>query len=114
MAPQQDAAWNIYAKQLIGLHYGYPLWDPEPEATIPEVELGAVGYFDQGKFRQLFNVMKSNDDQPHQRLGVPPDFQQFADKNLNITPLENAITQNVLTSRSITSRQVGAEAEADT
>ncbi|KAI0715782.1 hypothetical protein C8T65DRAFT_694606 [Cerioporus squamosus] len=69
-------AWDIYAKELGHLGYGYPLWVPEPSPESGEVRLGDVGYLSQGKFCFLFNCMRGVDD-PVNRNGVPEGFKLF-------------------------------------
>ena len=67
---------------LLPLRLGYPLWHAEPEKVIDSpdrpIELGAVGYIDDGRFRQLFNVCKPADDKLN-RNRVPPTFEVLHD-----------------------------------
>lgn len=68
-----NAAWDIYAEQLISLRYGYPLWYPDPSPGRAPVQLGDVGWVKEGKFLTLFNALReAHDAQP---MGaVPTDF----------------------------------------
>lgn len=65
--------WETYANELKSLGYGYPLWYPEPSKN-GEVQIGDVGYIEDGQFQRWFNVMADADDKcnPH---GVPGGFQ---------------------------------------
>lgn len=65
-------ASEIYASQLVHLGYGHPLWHPEP-TKFGDVEIGDVGYVDDGCFYRLFNAIRSMDD-PANKDGVPADF----------------------------------------
>lgn len=51
----------VYASKLFSLGQGYALWYPEPHVT-GEVQVGDVGYIDDGAFIRLLNV----------RAAVPP------------------------------------------
>ncbi|KAI0715783.1 hypothetical protein C8T65DRAFT_726491 [Cerioporus squamosus] len=75
-SPSKLKAWDIYAKELRDLGFGYPLWVPEPSPESGEVQLGDVGYLSQGKFCFLFNCMRGADD-PVNRKGVPEGFEVF-------------------------------------
>ena len=35
--------WNIYANELLHHGYGHPLWMPDPDTSVNEVEIGDVG-----------------------------------------------------------------------
>lgn len=45
----------VYASKLFSLGQGYALWYPEPHVT-GEVQVGDVGYIDDGAFVRLLNV----------------------------------------------------------
>ena len=66
-------AWDIYAQQLFHHRYGYPLWMPEYDPRLGEVEIGDVGYVSEGAFIRLFNAMRPADD-PLNADGVPDGF----------------------------------------
>ncbi|KIP08102.1 hypothetical protein PHLGIDRAFT_127238 [Phlebiopsis gigantea 11061_1 CR5-6] len=53
-----DPPHALYARQLAKLGYGLPLWHPEPSAT-GDVEIGDVGYVDNGRFVRMFNTVDS-------------------------------------------------------
>ncbi|TFK89205.1 WD40 repeat-like protein [Polyporus arcularius HHB13444] len=90
--------WDIYAEQLLPVGYGHPLWIPEPNER--EVEIGDVGWLNNGEFRALFNSMKPHDDPINLDKGVPPDFKVFNPRNLSIHNTER-IGQKMVCSRSI-------------
>ena len=69
-------------------YYGFPLWhaDPRPfdvEHNQREIELGSVGYVDQGKFRHLFNARKPKD-HPCDDGRVTATFEVFNPEHLAI------------------------------
>ncbi len=109
-----EGPWDIYSKQLISIAYGYPLWDPEPEQGLADMEIGAVGWLHEGRFRQLFNAMKPEDDVVQKRRGVPAGFTPLERSELDIIGPDSYIRQPVLASRSIDWHQAGGEAEVDT
>ena len=102
MSQRSSPPWALYSQALFGLHYGYPLWHPAPEVDADygprEVEIGAVGYIDSGKFRHLLNAMKPAH-HPFNRLRVPDSYQPFSPRS--IAGPEEVITQSCLTSHSI-------------
>ena len=65
-------AYRTYAEQLVRLGHGLPLWIPEPR-SLGEVAVGDVGYFAEGAFYRLFNIMKPADS-PENPRGVPEGF----------------------------------------
>lgn len=73
--PKDLNASQVYASQLIDLRYGHPLWYPEP-TKYGQVEIGDVGYLDDGCFYRLFNAIRSDTD-PINSLGVPDNFVQL-------------------------------------
>ncbi|EIN11258.1 hypothetical protein PUNSTDRAFT_131428 [Punctularia strigosozonata HHB-11173 SS5] len=62
------AAAEVYAQQLYRLGHGLSAWEPEHE-----VQIGDVGFIQDGRFIKLFNATRAEND-PCQRLGVPPYF----------------------------------------
>ncbi|EKM58777.1 uncharacterized protein PHACADRAFT_248867 [Phanerochaete carnosa HHB-10118-sp] len=46
---------EIYASSLQTLHLGHALWYPEPHGT-GELQIGDVGFVDEGAFIRLFNL----------------------------------------------------------
>ena len=65
-------ASEIYASQLVHLGYGHPLWYPEPTKS-GDVEIGDVGYIDDGHFYRLFNACRARS-HPLNKDGVPDGF----------------------------------------
>ena len=103
--------WDIYASELFPLGYGHPLWMPEPSSRGREVFIGDVGRLKSGAFRPLFNSMRDADHHINQEMGVPQDFQVFRPRNLLIDNSDK-ITQGMVYSRSIKTREVGADGAA--
>ncbi len=106
--------WEIYTRTLVHLGYGYPLWHPVPEVDADygprEVEIGSVGFVDEGRFRHLFNSLKPADD-PFNLSRVPEEFQPFRPPLRTIAGPEEVITQSCLTSHSI--QQIAGSASLD-
>ncbi|KAK7691068.1 hypothetical protein QCA50_006171 [Cerrena zonata] len=57
---RNNAAWKIYARQMLSLNYGLALWQPSPSTGHTCVRIGDVGYIRDGSFRFLFNAAKPN------------------------------------------------------
>ncbi|KAI0369524.1 hypothetical protein BV20DRAFT_353149 [Pilatotrama ljubarskyi] len=94
------APWDIYAEQLMHLGYGYPLWIPDPAPEAAQVQIGDVGWVNDGEFVPLFNAPRGeNDAQP--RGGVPVDHVPLETRDLTIPGPRDKIWQPVLCSRSI-------------
>ncbi len=74
--------WDIYAEQLFSLGYGYPLWIPEPNQH--EVDIGDVGWIQDGEFCTLLNTRKPEDSPVNIDKGVPPHFDMFCPPNSHI------------------------------
>ena len=110
----RHSPWQIYAKALFQ-HYGYPLWHAEPEVDkqygLREIELGSVGWVDEGKFRHLFNARKAKDD-PFNEGKVPESFERFDPKNMQETAPEPVIVQPYVASRHISNVSVSGDASA--
>lgn len=103
-----EAAWDIYAKELVPLAFGYPLWGPEPDSRHGEVQLGDVGYLHEGYFCFLFATMAPADDPRNMHSGVPADFEMFSPPNPEPVHRHNTITQSQLHSRNIRSSAISA------
>ena len=65
----------LYAEQLIACGFGLPLWQPEP-TSFGEVQIGDVGFVEDGCFYRLFNAMRPKSD-PANARGVPEGFVQL-------------------------------------
>lgn len=57
--------------------YGHALWDPNPGALEPRVQVGDVGFIREGKFHRLFSAMLPENHPSHSRLGVPEYHEQL-------------------------------------
>ncbi|KAM5540307.1 hypothetical protein V8D89_006126 [Ganoderma adspersum] len=104
--------WDIYAKQLLPLGYGHPLWMPEPNSG-REVFIGDVGWLNTGEFRALFNSMEEAVHPTNQEKKVPLGFQVFRPSNLSIRKSAK-ITDHMVCSRSIHASEVRADVSAAT
>ncbi|KAI0762346.1 hypothetical protein C8Q74DRAFT_1206767 [Fomes fomentarius] len=96
-----NSAWDIYARELLPLGYGYPLWGPEPDGACGEVRLGDVGYIWEGHFNFLFNCTLGGDDPVNLRKGVPNDFEIFSPPCSEPIQRPDEITATTLNSRSV-------------
>ncbi|KAI9060354.1 hypothetical protein FKP32DRAFT_1595433 [Trametes sanguinea] len=98
------AAWNIYAEQLEGLRYGYPLWVPDPAPQMQPVELGDVGWVREGEFIPIFNAFRSAQDaQPWD--ATPQGFAPLSRRGLSFIGPREKIGQTLLCSNSIKKRE---------
>lgn len=98
-----SAPHNVYAEQLRHLQRGHPLYYPEPSSLDGEVEIGDVGYTEQGAFCRLFNVCRPPD-HPMQLYGVPDGFVQLDTGFINT--FEAALEPGPLYSRAVSSTSV--------
>jgi hypothetical protein len=64
------AAAKVYVEQLRKLKHSHPLYEPERE-----VHVGDVGFFQEGAFCRLFNVLLPADHPAHQPIGLPANFE---------------------------------------
>ena len=72
--PTTNFAWDVYARQLVKLGYGYPLWKPSPGED-GEIKIGDVGLLmEGGGFLRIFNTITREDDN-HRNL--PEDAELF-------------------------------------
>jgi hypothetical protein len=53
---------ELYASQLQELVFGYPLWFPEGYSDSDDIEIGDVGYINEGGFKELFKAKYAHDD----------------------------------------------------
>ncbi|TBU25438.1 hypothetical protein BD311DRAFT_669637 [Dichomitus squalens] len=91
--------WDIYADSLFHLGFGYPVWKPDPAPGCGEVDIGDVGWLENGEFHKLFNTTKAPDD-PQPR-GIPDGYRTFDVERAFIHGPREEIQQSVLCSRSI-------------
>ncbi|KAH9839012.1 uncharacterized protein C8Q71DRAFT_855664 [Rhodofomes roseus] len=105
-------AWDVYAQELLPLGHGYPLWDPRPDETAGEIEIGDVGYIEDGRFRRLFNPTLPRDDPANCAWGVPKDFRPLEIGNL-ITEEQRTLGDDILSCRHVTHAEVNAKVEVE-
>jgi hypothetical protein len=60
--------------------HGHALWEPSPGDLCDVVEVGDVGYINQGRFHRLFNILLPADHPSHANFGVPANHKQFEPK----------------------------------
>ncbi|OSC98340.1 hypothetical protein PYCCODRAFT_1397242 [Trametes coccinea BRFM310] len=97
------APWNIYAEQLEGLQYGFPLWVPDPAPQMKPVELGDVGWVREGEFIPVFNAFRAAEDsQPWEE--TPDGFVPLSTRGLAFIGPREKIGQTLLCSNSIKQR----------
>ena len=51
--------------------YGHAIWEPDPGNLYPAVQVGDVGYIQEGIFHRLFNTLLPAEDESHANFGVP-------------------------------------------
>ncbi|KAI0715839.1 hypothetical protein C8T65DRAFT_707526 [Cerioporus squamosus] len=103
-------SWDVYARELMSLGFGHPLWRPEPCLQFGEIRLGDVGYLREGRFRFLFKCMRIAEDPVNARRGVPSGFEVFSPPDPMLTQDHNEITQTELHSKSLQSLSLTATA----
>ncbi|SRR5258708_2197006 len=66
------ADYDIFREQLAFEYpsYGYALWVPSPRKPNRPVQVGDVGFINEGKFHRLFNALLPAGDPSHE-YGVP-------------------------------------------
>ncbi|KAI0633111.1 hypothetical protein C8Q77DRAFT_1058568 [Trametes polyzona] len=102
------APWDIYAEQLTHLGYGHPLWVPDPAPGQPPVEVGDVGWINDGEFLPLFNVFRGEHDAQFWGA-VPVDFVPLGIRECALIGPRDKISQSVLCSQSIQRVDVSGE-----
>ena len=102
-----DKAWDIYARRLMHLGHGHPLWGPEPSATFGEIRIGDVGYLRDGHFCFLFNAMLGADHEANSQQGVPRNFAAF-DTPRSPLHWKDEITDTQLHSKTLRSVELAA------
>ena len=103
MSGEGDAPYNIYAKQLLGMRQGYPLWHPEVERGQGlEIQVGDVGYLHEGTFIRFLNATLKADHPDHKMFGVPDGHQPFKVNRFLQREQANVIESH-LCSRSVSS-----------
>lgn len=110
MPPATNALHAVYSQRMYTTAHGYPLWDGSPEDGTSGIELGMVGYLDDGKLWLLLNSMKP-DTPEHQKHGVPPDFEEMEleDNDCRKGP---HIKDKVISTESVTEVRMEASASA--
>lgn len=81
---------HLYRNELTPLGYGNPIWEPNPGSLYDRVRIGDVGYFQNGQFIPLFNILASSADSKRNR---PLPFPQPNFTALNL-PVNHPTTQD--------------------
>lgn len=102
-------AEDVYVQMLLPLGHGYPIWNPDPTPSSPEVHVGDVGHIEKGTFYRLFNAMKDADDPENEGCELPDNFEKLPipEQVKIITP--RAIQAGAICSKTVTARSVGAQ-----
>ncbi|KAH9919591.1 uncharacterized protein B0H18DRAFT_1027020 [Fomitopsis serialis] len=101
-------ASDVYAKQLLKLALGYPMWDPEPKHGQGDILIGDVGYIVQGGFYRLFNATREAEDSI--QIAVPPNFKKLLLGPVPIASSNNVIDRGPLFSPTVRRIEVGGGA----
>jgi hypothetical protein len=102
---------QVYADQLLHCGHGTALWEPEP-SHLGEVQIGDVGFIQEGTFYRLFNILHSPDD-PLNVHGVPSGFEQLIiDKDFYIETKEGALQPGPIYNEQTIKAHVKAEITA--
>ena len=115
MATNTQHAWTIYANQLFPQGYGYPLWQPDPDPTAArEVQIGDVGWLDNGGFFQLFNA-RTKEQESQMHADVPEGFVPFDPPNLIVSgPTKSETAIPPLCSQTVETFNASGSAQATT
>lgn len=98
----------VYASELAPRGRGTPLWYPEPSES-GEVEIGDVGFLQDGGFHRLFNITV-DETHPFNKDGVPEGFTPLTDKpRINFRPGD--IPKGPLTSRHVSCTSIDLNIE---
>ncbi|EMD37750.1 response regulator receiver [Gelatoporia subvermispora B] len=100
---------KVYAEQLFPLGHGMPLWEPEPNGT-GEVEIGDVGYIQDGGFYRLFNATHTRDDPINLRFGCPDAFCPLVTNDRLYYMRPHALSPGTLCSKSIKRAELDVQA----
>ncbi|TFY54419.1 hypothetical protein EVJ58_g8874 [Rhodofomes roseus] len=104
-------AWDAYARELVGMGYGFPLWDPEPERH-GEVHIGDVGFLVKGRFHRLFNPTLPAEHEVNQVWGVPDVFEELRIPSSLYSYKTTAISADTVCSKSFVKLDINANINA--
>lgn len=100
---------KVYAEQLFPLGHGMPLWEPEPNGT-GEVEIGDIGYIQDGGFYRLFNATRPVDHPINEHFRCPEAYQPLVTNDRLCYTRPHAIPPGTLCSKSIKRTEVDVQA----
>ena len=102
-------AWDVYAQELLPLGYGYPLWDPSPDPHSGAIEIGDVGFIENGQFVRLFNPTLPREHPVNRVWGLPKDFRRLDIADRLVFDKELTFSSDSLCSRHVTKAEVNAK-----
>ena len=103
---------EVYASQLEDLVYGYPLWYPDGPDDADDIEIGDVGYIDEGAFIELFSAKYPADHPRNLRKQVPPGHDPYEETKILYYNQEHCLDPGVYKSKSISSTEIKASGGA--
>ena len=111
---------QLYAKHLLPLGYGYPLWTPEPSHELllrrrDGLRIGDVGVIDleNGSFDVFFNICLPREHPLHRVTGVPDNFVPIELNEWDIASFPHAeYPGRVISTSSVTGRTIEPSGEA--
>jgi hypothetical protein len=69
---------KVYQDQMTTLSHGLALWNPDPpKENYDKVSIGDVGYFHEGSFIRMFNVMLPWSHESNRTLGEPEPYESL-------------------------------------
>ena len=107
-----SSSFDIFAKELMPLRHGYPLWVPESHDD-REVYLGDVGWLSDGGLHALFNCTENSDSPRNGRFGVPYDFERLEINSSHLSATSKYIAKPVVCSRSMRKIKVAGQIAAN-
>ena len=80
---------DIYAQELFPLGFGHPLWYPQPSGLTGNqtIDIGDVGYIEDGAFVRLFNVTKDEDGNKN-KVDELPNFRKLPLPDISFSTLD--------------------------
>ncbi|KIP05409.1 hypothetical protein PHLGIDRAFT_152182 [Phlebiopsis gigantea 11061_1 CR5-6] len=112
MSSSSQSASHLYAEQLVRNGHGMPLWYPEPHEATGEVQIGDVGFIDNGVFFRLFNAMKSSTADINSN-GVPQGFEPLPPTGYTVHKTDNYLQEGPICTTSVSYQRIQAGVQAE-
>ena len=99
---------EVYRAQLAQYQYhGHALWRPDPSSSYGNIEIGDVGFFHEGAFKRLFNVIRE-DSTP----SLPGNLERMRDYNASLEDTQESYiaAETTMASQKVTVSRAGAGA----